>query len=276
MKKTQRSRSLPHAATPLHTGGRRADGGVPMKKRRPTAAPYIIDRNIYVHNDLMDIDDDRHASYVPTSVSLRRTVKNDIAFSKMPPLPDFSRRTASPPPPLWNSDPFDCYEIPTSRPADVSEPKYLQKMVRGANLNPSDKYLHQVVMSTDGQPRKGILRWESDCNFSAHVLNVIWFLCSTTRDHNPMYGGEENSNLSYEMRTRLERPPDTTASMGMFQNPYAKSAGTAAAQHQHGGYRIVVSNLHNSVTQSDIVVSGRNLATKQESNEKRNVFLPVV
>lgn len=159
IKKTQRSRSLPHASASLHSGGR-GDGGAQahMKKRRPTAPAYHIDHNIYVHNDLMDMDDDHHSPYVPTSVSLRRTVKNDIAFSKMPPLPDFSRRTASPPPPLWNSDPFDCYEIPTSRPADVSEPKYLQKLVRGANLNPSDKYLHQVVMSTDGQPRKGILR----------------------------------------------------------------------------------------------------------------------
>lgn len=70
-----------------------------------------------------------------------------------------------------------------------------------------------------------------------------------------MYEMEDSSNLSYEMRTRLERPPDTSASMGMFQNPYAKPPAATAAQQQHGGFRIVVSNLHNSVTQSDILVS---------------------
>lgn len=163
MKKTQRSRPglYTAAASSSSAGGHRAP--LNMKKNNYRPAPYtnIIDRNIYVHNDLMDMDDDDH-EYMPTSVSLRRTVKNDIAFSKMPPLPEFSRvrpATASPPPSLWNSDPFDCYEIPTSRPADVSETKYLQKLVRGANINPTtDKYLHQVVMSTDGQPRKGILR----------------------------------------------------------------------------------------------------------------------
>lgn len=166
MNKSQRSRPGLHLSSSSARAAARQPLNMKKQNNRRPAPSYIIDRDIYVHNDLMDMDDDERHEYMPTSVSLRRTVKNDIAFSKMPPLPEFSRvrpappASASPPPSLWNSDPFDCYEIPTSRPADVSETKYLQKLVRGANINPTttDKYLHQVVMSTEGQPRKGILR----------------------------------------------------------------------------------------------------------------------
>lgn len=104
----------------------------------------------------------KHSAQPRTDLSLRRTVKNDM-YSSMPPLPDFShisyerRRPASPlplpprlppspPPPLnnmWNSDPFDCYEIPTGRPADVSEPKHLARHFQNISMEP---------------PRKGILR----------------------------------------------------------------------------------------------------------------------
>lgn len=58
------------------------------------------------------------------------------------------------------------------------------------------------------------------------------------------YIPESSSHLSYEMRSRLEHAPDPHASMGIF-------AKEAPPVHS-GGYRIVVSNLHTSVTQSDI------------------------
>ncbi|XP_036317909.1 polymerase delta-interacting protein 3-like [Rhagoletis pomonella] len=58
------------------------------------------------------------------------------------------------------------------------------------------------------------------------------------------YVPELPSHLSYEMRSRLERAPDPHASMGIFSNPLKSSSSS--------GYRIVVSNLHSSVTQSDI------------------------
>uniref|UniRef100_W8CCL8 Polymerase delta-interacting protein 3 n=1 Tax=Ceratitis capitata TaxID=7213 RepID=W8CCL8_CERCA len=58
------------------------------------------------------------------------------------------------------------------------------------------------------------------------------------------YVPEPSSHLSYEMRSRLERAPDPHASMGIFSNPLKSSSSN--------GYRIVVSNLHSSVTQSDI------------------------
>nr|XP_014087565.1 polymerase delta-interacting protein 3 [Bactrocera oleae] len=59
------------------------------------------------------------------------------------------------------------------------------------------------------------------------------------------YVPEASSHLSYEMRSRLERAPDPHASMGIFSNPLKSSSSSS-------GYRIVVSNLHSSVTQSDI------------------------
>ncbi|XP_053950526.1 polymerase delta-interacting protein 3-like [Anastrepha ludens] len=58
------------------------------------------------------------------------------------------------------------------------------------------------------------------------------------------YVPEPSSHLSYEMRSRLERAPDPHASMGIFSNPLKSSSSS--------GYRIVVSNLHSSVSQSDI------------------------
>lgn len=85
----------------------------------------------------MDIEDD----FMPAPLALRRTVKNEIAM--MPPLPTFKvdRRPPSNP---WNADPFDCYEVPTERPVDVSEPRHLQRTIRNPEL--------------DMMPRKGILR----------------------------------------------------------------------------------------------------------------------
>lgn len=53
------------------------------------------------------------------------------------------------------------------------------------------------------------------------------------------------------MRARLERPPDSNVSMGIFSNPYTAKLPAAPSKALHG-YRIVVSNLHCGVSQSDI------------------------
>lgn len=113
----------------------------PRKRRQP---PMIADRQSYrQHDELMDIEDD---NFLPAPLALRRTVKNEIAM--MPPLPTFKvqRQIERRPPsnPMWSSDPFDCYEVPTERPADVSEPRHLQRTIRNPEL--------------DMMPRKGILR----------------------------------------------------------------------------------------------------------------------
>lgn len=65
------------------------------------------------------------------------------------------------------------------------------------------------------------------------------------------------------MRTRLKTMPESNVnvSMGMFSNPYAKTMQPP----KNSGYRIVVSNLHSSVSQSDIKV---NLTTTRNSKVK--------
>lgn len=123
---------------PLHLTTRKPRRQQPMiADRKPATAAYRQ------HDDLMDIEDD----FIPAPLALRRTVKNEIAM--MPPLPTFKvqrqieRRPPSSP---WNSDPFDCYEVPTERPSDVSEPRHLQRTIRNPELD-------MMPM-----PRKGILR----------------------------------------------------------------------------------------------------------------------
>lgn len=237
-------------------------------RRRPPMryAPSRDDR-------MMDIDEEE---YIPSSISLRRTVQNDIAYTKMPPLPSFQRsvptsadyrsysggaqnhplhphqmqrtRPRSPPPlpsqsssaaaSMWASDPFDCYEVPVGRPANVSEPKNLHRQIRNVAGNGFDMMM----------PRKGILRSSRDRQQMSPP--------PSTGHHIASYGGggmDESSHLSYEMRARLQRTPDSNQSMGIFSNPYSKSNQPPPSAVMHG-YRIVVSNLHSSVSQSDIKV----------------------
>lgn len=61
-----------------------------------------------------------------------------------------------------------------------------------------------------------------------------------------------NGHLSYEMRARLQHSPDSSQSMGIFANPYASRMDES--KHKPG-FRIVVSNLHNSVSQNDVKVN---------------------
>lgn len=146
-----------------------------LKKSQPLPrqASYERRRMAPPAYDHMDMDEE----YMPPGIALRRTVQNEIAYTKMPPLPTFQRsvpsyhphqvhhmRTRSPPPPqsvsasLWNSDPFDCYEVPIGRPADVSEPKNLQRHIRN--------------VGADILPRKGILRSTRDRAVS--ITFYIW------------------------------------------------------------------------------------------------------
>lgn len=115
-------------------------------------------------------------------------------------------------------DPFDVYEVPVSS-------------------------RHERHMSPDlpPPPAKGILR------------------PSSMRERSPDLYQRRNSrdsHLSYHMRSRLERAPDPHASMGIFSYPSQSSSSSfgsgKSSSSLSSGYRIVVSNLHTSVTQSDI------------------------
>lgn len=185
----------------------------------------------------MDID----MNYFPSSTSLRRTVKNEIAYpsSTMPPLPQFKyieptrRMTAATRSTDYDVDPFDCYEVPVARPYDVSEPRNLNRSILGAQM---DAYPHKTIRQV-GYERSLPSKYKGGSEFLS------------SKD----YIADENSHLSHEMRNRLQRAPDNTQSAGIFQNPYTNV--TRERQVTNAGYRIVVSNLHGSVSQSDIRVN---------------------
>lgn len=227
---------------------------ITQKRLQPA---LIKPRPVYERDIEMDVDMD----YYAPSVNLRRTVKNDIAYgsaSAMPPLPTFKYldvpRRLSPPTrneSVWESDPFDCYEVPQARPYDVSEPRHLNR-------------------SVEAIPTKSILRSSSNSvGYERSMAGPVQYVrnggglirdSGSSLESRTRYASiDENSHLSQEMRSRLHRAPDVTQSVGIFSNPYAGGSSGGGARepikqvpHPNAGYRIVVSNLHSSVSQSDI------------------------
>ncbi|XP_055384696.1 polymerase delta-interacting protein 3-like [Condylostylus longicornis] len=112
----------------------------------------------------------------------------------------------------WGNDLFEAYDIP-SRSMEGPENMSIRRKIR--NMSP------EII------PHKSILRGNSPTYHTRF---------------NP-----EKSHLSYEMRSRLERAPDPHVSMGIFANPSKSQVSILPSS-----YRIVVSNLHSSVSQSDI------------------------
>lgn len=200
-----------------------------------------------------DVEMDMDMEYYPTSSSLRRTVKNEIAYvptSSMPPLPTFNkyiepaRRMAATRSADYETDPFDCYEVPVARPYDVSEPRNLNRSVLGAHM---DAYQPKSIRSSSGNVMSS-MEYERPLSLTSSQYKSGSDLMSSKR-----YIADENSHLSHEMRSRLQRAPDATQSAGIFSNPY--SSNSRERQIINAGYRIVVSNLHSSVSQSDIKVN---------------------
>lgn len=229
----------------------RATAGPASPKKRPAPAVAAVYTRA---NAAKAVDMDVDMEYYPSANSLRRTVKNDIAYapaSSMPPLPTFEKymvqakrypELARPTAAYSEPDPFDCYEVPPARPYDVSEPRNLSRSVHEE---------HRM----EEYPRKGILRASAGNRLGAPLgYDRAMAAAPFRNDPSRRYIADENSHLSSEMRTRLQRPPNANQSAGIFSNPYAEG-GRAPGQPRVGsnqGYRIVVSNLHGSVSQSDI------------------------
>lgn len=207
--------------------------------QKPLRRPY---KPSYIEHDIrMNVE----SEYMP---ALRRTVKNDVAYaSRMPPLPTF-KHIDDPRQQMiessWSSgsggagmgaDPFDCYEVPLSRPYDVSEPRNLNRQLTAQ--------LSQKPMRRPSPEPAGRYRY-----------NDVSALTQRVAVANPSYERyrDGNGHLSYEMRSRLHHLPDPNQSMGIFSNPYANRVSDDGKQKQ--GYRIVVSNLHSSVSQNDVKV----------------------
>lgn len=238
---------------------KRAPVAPPIKR----AAPYQRGGLAGGNGNEMDID----MEYYPTSssTSLRRTVKNDIAYvpsaTSMPPLPTFdkyndARRMATVKRADYESDPFDCYEVPVARPYDVSEPRNLNRSVLGAAH--MDAYPHKSSLRSGGNSNNGMgsLEYERPMPLtSSQYKGGAGGIRTSDLMSSKRYMSDENSHLSHEMRVRLQRAPDVNQSAGIFSNPY--SSNSRERQIINGGYRIVVSNLHSSVSQSDIKVCWR-------------------
>lgn len=88
-------------------------------------------------------------------------------------------------------------------------------------------------------PRNNMMDVDMDVDFPLDIHRV--------RNRNDPI---EYSHLSLDMKNRLQNPPDVFGgSHGIFSNPLKK---TISSDTYSQGYRIVVSNLHSSVTESDI------------------------
>lgn len=197
-------------------------------KKSPTS--IVRGKSYLVEDDDYDMEVDIRRPIGP----LKRTVRNEMFSvpSTMPPLPTFGRSVRQSPPPQtssssWSSDPFDCYEVHSSRPV-------LHKPAPPAPLPNYD----------DLPPRRTTTR---------------------TRSPPPPIYVDDRPHLSSTMRARLERAPNPSESMGIFSKMTADERYPESRSHYHHqaplspspsppitGHRIVVSNLHSSVTQNDI------------------------
>ncbi|XP_058063204.1 striated muscle preferentially expressed protein kinase-like [Anopheles bellator] len=200
--------------------------------------------------EVMEVDEDGNHSRQMTVSSLKRTVRNDIFSlpSTMPPLPTFRSVRHSSPPSVavpsssWASDPFDCYELPSRRP--------------NLTATPIPQPMHTQYEASDVSHPRSILR--TRCSSPT--------IAKTAVDH------QHPPHLSSTMRARLERAPNPSESMGIFskmpddqphnlhQQKQPTVGGSPSVSYRFhspplpptNGYRIVVSNLHSSVTQLDI------------------------
>lgn len=161
--------------------------------------------------------------------NFKRTVKNDMFVAAppvtMPKLPQFSisheLSRASP-------DPFECYNVnprriipnPPMRP-ERADSRYKPGRVMSAHM---DAY----------EPRKSILR------------------SASSDDHDDRFVKDQYYYSPGTIRARLydDHSRDRSESAGIFAKLPVR--GTSPSTFSESGYRIVVSNLHTSVTESDV------------------------
>lgn len=115
---------------------------------------------------------------------------------------------------------------------------------RRIEVEPFDIYNVQRRSSFGDKPlsnRSNMMDVDMDVDFPLDIHR------SVRRDQDPI----EYSHLSHDMKNRLQNPPEVySGSHGIFSNPLKKTISVNDSYPQ--GYRIVVSNLHSSVTESDI------------------------
>jgi hypothetical protein len=208
--------------------------GAPLRSQKNVSIPRsrVSPRGLKQAAEVL-MDDDYDMSelsdlHLKPVGSLKRTVRNEMFRTAppmtMPKLPHFSIKQELT---RLSPDPFDCYVVPTRRSIPV--PPLRPERV--------DRYQTGRVMSAHMdayEPRKSILRQASD-DHDDRFDNDRYFSTSSSSDG-------VRSRLYNESRDRNE-------SAGIFAKLPVRGTSPPSAQV---GHRIVISNLHTSVSESDV------------------------
>lgn len=206
----------------------RKTAGIRTARRTPTVPKFLIDDD----DDGFDITDLSELNLKPIG-SFKRTVHNDMFRTSrtippvsMPKLPKFSIRQELS---RMSPDPFDCYNVPTRHhvPVPPVRPERVERYQPGRIMSAHmDAYM----------PSKSILRSSQADDHDDRFASDRYF--STT-------SSDSVRSRLFSDRDRLDR----NESAGIFANLPVRASSPPPAQ---SGHRIVISNLHTSVTESDV------------------------
>lgn len=207
---------------------------VSIPRSRPGLKPGRLSKGVTANLMADDDDDDedfdmsdlRNLHLKPIG-SIKRTVRNDIAYRAAPPsMPKLPHFNISQELPRLSPDPFDCYVVPTRRPIPVP-PMRPERLDRGYQSGrPMSAHMDAY------EPRKSILR------------------PSPRDDHDDRFEDDRYFSSSSGVRSRLNNDSrDRNESAGIFAKLPVRGTSPPPAQV---GHRIIISNLHTSVSESDV------------------------
>jgi polymerase delta-interacting protein 3 len=205
-------------------------GRLPKKAAMPRSRPGARSLKGIAADLLMDDDDDdfdMEDFNIKPIGAIKRTVRNDIAYRAAPPPPSMPKMphfSISKDLSRLSPDPFDCYVVPTRRPIPVP-PIRAERPERGYQAGrPMSAHMDAY------EPRKSILR-------------------PSQRDEHDDRFDDDRYFSSAGARARLNEPRDRNESAGIFAKLPVRGSSPPPAQV---GHRIIISNLHTSVTESDV------------------------
>lgn len=204
----------------------------PAKKNAPPRSRLAARSLKGIAADLLmddDMDFEMNDFNLKPIGAIKRTVRNDIAYRAaplpltMPKLPNFSINKEIT---RLSPDPFDCYVVPTRRPIPVP-PIRNERLERGYQSGrPMSAHMDAY------EPRKSILR------------------PSQNDEHDDRFEDDRYFSSSAGVRSRLSNESrDRNESAGIFAKLPVRGSSPPPAQV---GHRIIISNLHTSVTESDV------------------------
>lgn len=202
-----------------------------VAKKKP-GIPHLRAARLAAQDDMM-IDDEINVG--PPITSLRRTVKNDMFMSSLPPSmpkpPQFRfnndlRTERSAPARLSPEiDPFDCYVVPKREHFPLSS-------------------MRSVEMPRIHQHRTMHAHMDA---FSSSKLK--YSSRNDEHDDRDVYSSSKSDNVRSRLYDNSGRS-DRNESAGIFAKLPVRATSPPAATK---GHRIVISNLHPSVTKDDVV-----------------------